>query len=135
MLEDRIEITSNIRRHISRLYSLMETFHRKVMDDKLKNEDYKSWVEKEFIINLKSAHQDIECFLEKLRITPSSPTFTGKNLNEIISNIAKSVSCSLPNMQDRSLWSRQMFSMIKDYNLSVEVLMKNRPIENNLGKI
>ena len=103
----------------------METLYRKIMDENLKDEEYREWLEKEFVAHLTSTHRHITGLLGDLGVDPSATTFTGKRLNEMMEAITRIASSSPPSTQERNMWYKQLFGMLRDYHLNIEVLIKN----------
>jgi hypothetical protein len=124
-LVEKAAVASEVRRRISHLYALVENFYRKVNDLALKADECRSWVESEFIAGLNLNHWEIVGFLGSLGVDVHQPGITGKTLDEIVNYVVSNTMESLGSESGRELWAKQMFNILREYHLTVEMLMRN----------
>lgn len=124
-LIERATVTSEVRRRISHLYILAEDFYRKVKDRALKADEQRSWVEGEFKADLNSTHREILGLLDSLGVPANQPGITGKTLDELLERVLSNAIKCLDSESGRELLAKQMFNILRDYHLTVEMLMRS----------
>ncbi|MEM3072516.1 MAG: hypothetical protein QW172_03580 [Candidatus Bathyarchaeia archaeon] len=122
---EKAAVASEVRRRVSHMYSLVEDFYRRVNDRSLKADEHHSWVEGEFLPSLNLIHREIVGFLDSLGVSVCQPGITGKTLDEIVDYVVTNTMESLGSESERELWARQMLNILRDYHLTVEMLMRN----------